>query len=211
MEVCVLNFFEITHIQPTWRGRLRHSKEPHCPTAGTQREMNHRHELVFLHLQVCGLDEGGKHSQRGQTSEWTRHIEFKRNSISWAVGIHIWPGPSLKGFEFPSRCVWGLKRTQSYVHAIRQALAPLGANKSVGWWPLSSVTLNSVNIVTGAIPELPKSSGAIPLLNLFLGSCKCLSPRLNQMTLLTLEKCQIRGDFYLPIHSSEIMAETKTF
>lgn len=67
MEVRVLKFLKITHLErylePTWRGRLRHSKQSWLPylwdsathsTGNTEeRGMNHRHRLGFLHQSVA--------------------------------------------------------------------------------------------------------------------------------------------------------------
>ena len=97
-----------------------------------------------------------------------------------ALNQGLWECTSdLNSWDFPSGCVWGLNCTQSYMHGSRWALAPPGTSKPGRLMTL--VLFRHTKLCECFIQNLPRAS-------LFLCPGKCLSLRLNQITVLTLEK-----------------------
>ena len=48
-------------------------------------------EKIVSMIKECGLEVGGKYSQRGQVSGPNRCIQFKKSSNSGATGMYIGP------------------------------------------------------------------------------------------------------------------------
>lgn len=96
LEFSVLKFLKMTHIQPTWRGRLRHSKEggpPYCWDSATCSKGNTA-ERAMNHRQVFPLGRGWEAWSKKTMSGHSWCMQFKKSCKSRAVGMCIPPDSS---------------------------------------------------------------------------------------------------------------------